>query len=75
MKYRKLGNSGLDVSTVGLGTNNFGGRMDLESTKEVIHKSIDLGINFFDTANTYGNQLSEEYIGKVITKELRRESY
>ena len=69
MKYRKLGNSGLDVSTVGLGTNNFGGRMDLESTKEVIHKSIDLGINFFDTANTYGNQLSEEYIGKVITKE------
>ena len=38
MKYRKLGNSGLDVSTVGLGTNNFGGRMDLESTKEVIHK-------------------------------------
>ena len=73
MKYRKLGNSGLDVSTVGLGTNNFGGRMDLESTKEVIHKSIDLGINFFDTANTYGNQLSEEYIGKVITKELRRE--
>ena len=73
MKYRKLGNSGLDVSTVGLGTNNFGGRIDLESTKEVIHKSIDLGINFFDTANTYGNQLSEEYIGKVITKELRRE--
>ena len=73
MKYRKLGNSGLDVSTVGLGTNNFGGRMDLESTKKVIHKSIDLGINFFDTANTYGNQLSEEYIGKVITKELRRE--
>ena len=72
MKYRKLGNSGLDVSTVGLGTNNFGGRMDLESTKEVIHKSIDLGINFLDTANTYGNQLSEEYIGKVITKDLRR---
>ena len=66
MKYRKLGNSGLDVSTVGLGTNNFGGRMDLESTKEVIHKSIDLGINFFDTANTYGNQLSEEYIGCIL---------
>ena len=66
MKYRKLGNSGLDVSTVGLGTNNFGGRMDLESTKEVIHKSIELGINFFDTANTYGNQLSEEYIGCIL---------
>jgi aryl-alcohol dehydrogenase-like predicted oxidoreductase len=73
MKYRKLGNSGLDVSTVGLGTNNFGGRMDLESTKKVIYKSIDLGINFLDTANTYGNQLSEEYIGKVITKDLRRD--
>jgi len=72
MQYRKLGNSGLDISTVGIGTNNFGRRMDLNATQEVIHKAIDLGINFFDTSNTYGNQLSEEYIGKTITKELRK---
>ena len=72
MQYRKLGNSGLDISTVGIGTNNFGRRMDLNATQKVIHKAIDLGINFFDTSNTYGNQLSEEYIGKTITKDIRR---
>ena len=71
MQYRKLGNSGLDISTVGIGTNNFGRRMDLNATQKVIHKAIDLGINFFDTSNTYGNQLSEEYIGKTITKDIR----
>ena len=72
MQYRKLGNSGLDISTVGIGTNNFGRRIDLNATQKVIHKAIDLGINFFDTSNTYGNQLSEEYIGKTITKDIRR---
>ena len=72
MQYRKLGNSGLDISTVGIGTNNFGRRMDLNATQKVIHKAIDLGINFFDTSNTYGNQLSEEYIGKTITKDIRK---
>ncbi|MBN18785.1 MAG: aldo/keto reductase [Chloroflexi bacterium] len=72
MEYRKLGNSGLDISTVGIGTNNFGRRMDLNATQKIIHKAIDLGINFFDTSNTYGNQLSEEYIGKTITKDIRK---
>ena len=72
MQYRKLGNSGLDISTVGIGTNNFGRRMDLNATQKIIHKAIDLGINFFDTSNTYGNQLSEEYIGKTITKDIRK---
>ena len=72
MQYRKLGNSGLDISTVGIGTNNFGRRMDLNATQKVIHKAIDLGINFFDTSNTYGNQLSEEYIGKTIPKDIRK---
>ena len=46
--------------------------MDLNATQKVIHKAIDLGINFFDTSNTYGNQLSEEYIGKTITKDIRK---
>ena len=48
MEYRHLGNSGLEVSVVGLGTNNFGGRMDYEATEAVINKCLDLGINFFN---------------------------
>lgn len=65
--YRKLGHSGLKVSQVGLGTNNFGGRLDLESSRAVIHKALDLGINFFDTADIYGNKGgSETILGKVL---------
>ena len=44
MEYRRLGNSGLKVSAVGLGTNNFGGRLDLEATDAVIKRSVDRGI-------------------------------
>jgi aryl-alcohol dehydrogenase-like predicted oxidoreductase len=64
MEYRKLGNSGLDVSAVGLGTNNFGGYMNFDATDEVIRKAVDVGINMIDTANTYGDSMSEEFIGK-----------
>ena len=70
MKYRRLGNSGLEVSVVGLGANNFGRRMDLKQTDEVIKQSVDLGINLIDTSNSYGGGLSEEYIGKS-TKAIR----
>ena len=66
MEFRRLGRSGLEVSAVGLGTNNFGGRMDYEQTDRVIHQALDLGINCLDTSNSYGNGLSEEYIGKSI---------
>jgi aryl-alcohol dehydrogenase-like predicted oxidoreductase len=66
MEYRKLGSSGLKVSSVGLGTNNFGGRMDEASSIEVIQSAIDQGINMFDTANIYGANLSEVYIGKAV---------
>ena len=66
MEYRRLGSSGLEVSEVGLGTNNFGGRMDLRQTQYVVRRSVDLGINLLDTANSYGGSLSEEYIGKSI---------
>ena len=66
MRYRNLGNSGLKVSVVGLGANNFGGRVDYQQTEKVIRKAIDEGINFIDTANIYGGGLSEEYIGKVL---------
>lgn len=66
MEYRTLGDSGLQVSVAGLGTNNFGGRCDLEQTKAVVHKAIEVGLNFIDTAESYGRGLSEEFIGKAI---------
>lgn len=66
MEFRKLGNSGLKVSVIGLGTNNFGPRMDPQNSARVLHHAIDLGINCVDTSNSYGNGLSEEYIGRAI---------
>ena len=52
MQIRNLGGSGLRVSAVGLGCNNFGQRTDLETSRKVIHKAIDLGITLFDTAES-----------------------
>ena len=72
MQYRQLGSTGLRVSTVGLGTNNFGFRMDEESSLRVAKFAVDQGINFFDTANMYGRGLSEERIGKAL-KGIRQE--
>src|SRR4051812_50148019 len=56
MILRNLGRSGLRVSLVGLGCNNFGQRMDLESSRAVIHKALDCGITLFDTADVYGGR-------------------
>src|SRR3546814_2910942 len=67
MEYRNLGRSGLRVSLVGLGCNNFGGRIGLEETRGVVHKAIDLGITLLDTADIYGNAGgSEELMGQVL---------
>jgi len=67
MEYRNLGNSGLEVSVVGLGCNNFGGRCNLEQTRAVIDKAIDEGINLFDTADVYGGKgASEDLLGQVL---------
>lgn len=66
MRYRLLGNSGLRVSVVGLGTNQFGGKVDQETTTRIIHRALDLGINFIDTADTYTGGRSEEMIGEAI---------
>jgi aryl-alcohol dehydrogenase-like predicted oxidoreductase len=67
MEYRKLGNSGLQVSVVGLGCNNFGRRCDREQTAAVLHHALDLGITCIDTADIYGpTGLSEEYIGSAL---------
>ncbi|MDX2007591.1 MAG: aldo/keto reductase [Meiothermus sp.] len=62
MEQRRLGNSGLKVSLVGIGCNNFGGRVDVEGSRAVIRKALDLGITLFDTADTYGNKGGSETI-------------
>jgi len=67
MKLRKLGDSGPQVSVVGLGCNNFGMRIDLEASRKVIHKALDVGITLFDTADIYGNRGgSESILGQVL---------
>jgi aryl-alcohol dehydrogenase-like predicted oxidoreductase len=67
MEPRALGASGLRFSLVGLGCNNFGGRIDLEATRKVVHKAVDLGITHFDTADVYGGSGgSETFIGETL---------
>ena len=67
MEIRNLGGSGLRVSAVGLGCNNFGQRTDLETSRKVIHRALDLGITLFDTADIYaGMGGSETVLGTVL---------
>jgi aryl-alcohol dehydrogenase-like predicted oxidoreductase len=68
MEQRSLGNSGLRVSLVGLGCNNFGRRIDYAASQPVVHKALDLGITFFDTADSYRSQIggSEEFLGTAL---------
>jgi aryl-alcohol dehydrogenase-like predicted oxidoreductase len=67
MQIRNLGGSGLRVSAVGLGCNNFGQRTDLETSRKVIYKAIDLGITLFDTADIYADMGgSETVLGEVL---------
>ncbi len=70
MRYRRLGSSGLTVSVVGIGCNNFGGRIDADRAAEVVHAAIDLGVTLFDTADVYGATpgASEEALGKALGK-------
>ena len=82
MEQRTLGRSGLQVSVVGLGCNNFGGRVRLEEARAVVHAALDAGITLFDTADVYGalgigsnashKGASEEILGAVLGP-LRRE--
>jgi aryl-alcohol dehydrogenase-like predicted oxidoreductase len=67
MQRRTVGTSGLVVSAVGLGCNNFGGRLDLAQTRAVVHKALDLGITLFDTADVYGGGGgSERMLGEIL---------
>jgi len=64
MEKRKIGS--LEVSVIGIGCNNFGGRIDEAKTGEVCNSALDSGINFFDTADVYGGTKSEEFMGRVL---------
>lgn len=75
MKYERLGNTDLQVSKICLGAMSFGDRskgfhsgwlLDEEATRAIVKKSLDMGINFFDTANVYGAGTSEEYLGRAL---------
>lgn len=81
MKYQKLGNSGLFVSKICLGCMGFGDPtkwihkwvLNEEESKKIILKALDLGINFFDTANVYSLGTSEEYLGKALKEYANRD--
>jgi aryl-alcohol dehydrogenase-like predicted oxidoreductase len=66
MRYRTLGRSGLQVSVVGLGGNNFGRRLDLDGTRSVVDAALDAGITLIDTADVYSQGQSEELLGEVL---------
>jgi len=63
---RPLGGSGLEVSVIGLGCNNFGRRLDLEGTRSVVDAALEEGVTFFDTADTYGRTQSEDFLGQLL---------
>jgi aryl-alcohol dehydrogenase-like predicted oxidoreductase len=64
MDFRRLGNSGLVVSVVGLGTNNLGMKLDMDGSREVVHAALDEGVTLFDTSDSYGT--SEERLGEIL---------
>jgi aryl-alcohol dehydrogenase-like predicted oxidoreductase len=66
VQQQPLGDSGLTVSRVGLGCNNFGGRIDKERSRAVVEAALEAGITFFDTAHSYGDGLSEAYLGELL---------
>ena len=67
MEQRNLGRSGLRVSAIGLGCNNFGGSIDLEASRAVVHAALDAGITLFDTADAYGERGgSETALGAIL---------
>jgi aryl-alcohol dehydrogenase-like predicted oxidoreductase len=64
METRRIGS--LNATIVGIGCNNFGGRIDFEATRRVVDAALEVGINFFDTADIYGGTKSEEYLGQAL---------
>jgi aryl-alcohol dehydrogenase-like predicted oxidoreductase len=67
VELRKLGKSGLRVSVVGLGCNNFGMKIDLEASRRVVDQALELGVTLLDTADIYGNRgSSETFLGEIL---------
>ena len=66
MRLQELGSSGIRVSRVGLGCNNFGGRLDLVQTRQVVEAALEAEINFLDTADIYGGGGSERFLGEIL---------
>jgi aryl-alcohol dehydrogenase-like predicted oxidoreductase len=66
VRYQALGASGLTVSRIGLGANNFGQRVDLARTRQVVDAALDAGISLIDTADMYGERKSESFLGEVL---------
>ena len=66
MEYRQLGKSGVRVSLVGVGTNQFGGKVNQAGVTEIVAQALDSGINFFDTADVYTGGRSEETLGVAL---------
>ncbi len=66
MRTRSLGAEGPEVTVVGLGTNNFGGRIDYAASEAVVEEAIEQGITLFDTADIYSQGTSEEFIGRAL---------
>ena len=66
MEYRQLGNSGVRVSVIGMGTNQFGRKVDQAGVNEIIDAAQDLGINFIDTADVYTGSDSEKTLGNAL---------
>ena len=81
MQYTKLGNTGLDISRICLGCMGFGDParwihpwvLDEEKSRPILRKAVDLGINFFDTANVYSTGASEEVLGRVVKELVKRD--
>jgi aryl-alcohol dehydrogenase-like predicted oxidoreductase len=72
MEYRQLGKSGLRVSVIGLGANQFGGKVDQAGVNEIIDGCLDMGINLFDTADVYTGGRSEETLGNALRQRWDR---
>ncbi|NTU85492.1 MAG: aldo/keto reductase, partial [Chloroflexales bacterium] len=66
MEYRQLGSAGVRVSAIGLGTNQFGGKVGQDGVNTIIAAALDLGVNFIDTADTYTQGRSEETLGVAL---------
>ena len=75
MEYRNLGKSGLKVSVLGLGANNFGWWIDEPASAAVINHALEIGINYIDTADMYDNGRSEEFIGRILKGRRTRGPY